>query len=92
MKIITFSTILGGAILQLDKLIAATMLDKIDFAKYSIAVVLGVGAAQLFYPIFSTTLPKYLSANGKTKLLKILNKKFFIIFSSLIIFWIFGFY
>ena len=55
-------------------------------------MVLGVGAAQLFYPIFSTTLPKYLSANGKTRLLKILNKKvFFIIFFSLIIFWIFWF-
>ena len=88
LKFITFSTILGGAILQIDKLIAATMLNKTDFAKYSVAVVLGVGTIQLFYPIFSTTLPRYLSAKGNSKLLTKLNVKIFsIIFSALIIFW-----
>ena len=78
---IILSTILGAAVLQVNKLIAANMLNEINFAKYTIAVTLGIGVVQLMYPLNSTTLPKYLSAKGDLKILNVLNFKigFFII-------------
>lgn len=86
---ITGSTIIGAAAIHIDKIIAAAMLSGTDFAKYTIAATIGIGMIQLFSPIFGTTQPRYLEANGNNKLLSALNLKIsLLLFSITLALWV----
>ncbi len=85
---ISSATILGSVCLQVDKFIAAILLSKTSFAKYSIAATLGIGVIQIIYPILSTSLPNFLNASdNKEKLYKLNYRLFIFIFIIITVGW-----